>query len=766
MLQGSGRGRLRTSNDELADHHSAPLLHLSRLLTPGNVDAAELREVRSDGGCSPSPSQPWARREEGHVCECVGMPGRLASIPHSLLRQTHSGARALWRGLRCAGKIFSVLLLLLFLWVAGSVLTTQGARPLGMLVSCHVCQAMVSNTYEYLKDHREESLQAQDAFRRSCWQWHYSFQCWSFELVAQSNYIAWAMLQTRSTPEVICTAMWFCTDTCCLTPTVPEQVHLALTDRPDEMLVMWTTERPLLFSHVRWIRFPDEDDSQISELVSPNSNEVAAYTLEHAKTRTLARGDYSQARGVQTTFQSGGWNGMLHAAVIHSLEPGTYVYQVGSPETGRSAVHTFVVKAPNALSSGRAAIRIGYIADMGTDACSDLTVEALEIEAGLMHNPSTKLQANRTSLSLANTARGLDLLLHAGDISYMKTCEYMADVFMRKIEGVVASVPYMVTVGNHEAYWSYATFRNRFKMPSPASTPAEMQNRWWSKDVGPLHIISYSTEDSLARFSDQMIWLLADLDDVARRDDPIFDREMGEEEARLVSEGLTEKEVQHKLHHMRLDRVFTSIEHEFEPQRGPRHTKWIIMVGHTMTYCASDVVDCPGVAEHIRELLEPFLHAYHVDLVLNGHSHLYERTFPVYRGRAAMDGLQAAPLPHDCILTGEGMDMSEQPVNESRWFRSQDECPYSPAVEDIFLNPRATIFVNNGLAGAHADEEGKCNFDTFLETVPHWMACRAALPGYAVLTVQGNTLTYEAKRADTQKTFDGFTIHKPDLGSP
>jgi len=42
---------------------------------------------------------------------------------------------------------------------------------------------------------------------------------------------------------------------------------------------------------------------------------------------------------------------------------------------------------------------------------------------------------------------------------------FIYDVYNRKIEPFASVVPYMVTVGNHEAYLGYENFLQRYHMP-------------------------------------------------------------------------------------------------------------------------------------------------------------------------------------------------------------------------------------------------------------------------------------------------------------
>ena len=104
-----------------------------------------------------------------------------------------------------------------------------------------------------------------------------------------------------------------------------------------------------------------------------------------------------------------------------------------------------------------------------------------------------------------------DLVFHCGDVSYAGTdtevaplnisrtdeWEWIWDLFGEQIEPLASRVPYMVGVGNHEAWYNFTAFRHRFVMPSGRSRGEG--NFWYSFDAGHVHMLSFSTEHSLHR---------------------------------------------------------------------------------------------------------------------------------------------------------------------------------------------------------------------------------------------------------------------------
>ena len=124
----------------------------------------------------------------------------------------------------------------------------------------------------------------------------------------------------------------------------------------------------------------------------------------------------------------------------------------------------------------------------------------------------------------------------------------------------------------------------------------EINNHFYSFDVGPVHFISFSTEYYFfvnygwTQIANQYRWLEEDL-----------------------------------------------IEANKPENRAKR--PWIITMGHRPMYCSTDDADDCKFRESIIRRGLPILHAYGledlfykygVDVEIYGHEHMYERLFPVY----------------------------------------------------------------------------------------------------------------------------------------
>lgn len=135
---------------------------------------------------------------------------------------------------------------------------------------------------------------------------------------------------------------------------------------------------------------------------------------------------------------------------------------------------------------------------------------------GLEKNWSAKY--TRALIERQLNAGNVDLMWLLGDIGYIDDCyshnplnlcyEDAYNGFMSNIENVTATVPTMVSPGNHESEChsptclinykyglqlkNFTAFNARWKMPA-ASSGGKL-NMWYSSDFGPLHLVSLNTE--------------------------------------------------------------------------------------------------------------------------------------------------------------------------------------------------------------------------------------------------------------------------------
>ncbi|XP_028409886.1 acid phosphatase type 7-like [Dendronephthya gigantea] len=319
--------------------------------------------------------------------------------------------------------------------------------------------------------------------------------------------------------------------------TQPEQVHISATGDVTEMVITWVT-------------------------IVADIDSIVQYGLAD---KALAM----TAKGNATKFVDGGSEKTvryIHRVKLTGLRPATsYDYHCGSM-MGWSSIFRFKTLPEGTNWSPRLCL----YGDLG----------------------------NSNAMSLGYIQEELarddfDAVLHVGDFAYDLASDQgrVGDAFMRQIVPIASARPYMTCPGNHEYAYNFSNYRNRFSMPGNS------ESLWYSWNVGPMHIISLSTEvyfdylqDGIQLLTRQYEWLLHDLKQAT------------------------------------------------SPQRR-QEQPWIMVMGHRPMYCSdNDGDDCTKVDSKVRVgvtsshlfSLEKLFYSYGVDLLIWAHEHNYERLFPIY----------------------------------------------------------------------------------------------------------------------------------------
>eukprot|EP01121_Diplochlamys_sp_Union-15-3_P009999 TRINITY_DN275_c0_g1_i2.p1 TRINITY_DN275_c0_g1~~TRINITY_DN275_c0_g1_i2.p1 ORF type:complete len:239 (+),score=40.29 TRINITY_DN275_c0_g1_i2:681-1397(+) len=167
-------------------------------------------------------------------------------------------------------------------------------------------------------------------------------------------------------------------------------------------------------------------------------------------------------------------------------------------------------------------------------------------------------------------------------MSYANFEQPIWDSWFNMIQPIASQTPYMVAVGNHELFSLFEAYDKRFNMPGDES--GSYEDTYFSFNYGNMHIISLSSEEiAYYHWMDQYEWLEQDLKAVDRSVTP-----------------------------------------------------WIILSWHSPWYTSNTKHTDDG--EDMRASFEDLLYQYKVDLILEGHVHAYERTYPVYNGTVTPDG--------------------------------------------------------------------------------------------------------------------------------
>jgi predicted phosphodiesterase len=237
----------------------------------------------------------------------------------------------------------------------------------------------------------------------------------------------------------------------------PEQVHLATTGIPGEMVVQWGTE---------------EDTT-----ISCSSESIVEYGTENDNLNLSEIGNNDMYL----------WTTCTHTTILSNLNQNTtYYYRVGG-EGEWSSTYSF-----NTLKKNPDRITIGAIADHGTTSNSQETTSNMENE-------------------------NLDLVIHPGDISYANGAgsgngvgdQSVWDDYQNQIESLASKSPHMYAPGNHEEDaepYGFDAFESRFYNPGP-------NNFWYSFNFEFIHFVSISSEHDYEPGSTQHTWLRNDLED-------------------------------------------------------------------------------------------------------------------------------------------------------------------------------------------------------------------------------------------------------------
>jgi 3',5'-cyclic AMP phosphodiesterase CpdA len=280
--------------------------------------------------------------------------------------------------------------------------------------------------------------------------------------------------------------------------------------------------------------------------------------------------ELSGTRVAAETQQYDGYPGFFHHAEVVGLQPAsTLTYRVGQAGAVVSSAATL-----RTAPSGRVPFTFTAFGDQGVDPG---TAQGLPRLPGLAH---------------ANTelARRMDPALHliVGDLAYANGDQAVWDTWFAMIEPMAASTPWMPCIGNHEiesqldpthgwGRWGYDPYRTRFRLPTNGY--ADLRNCFYAFRYGSVGFLMLDNNDVNSEVTNnagytagrQRIWVEGQL--AAFDGDPTID---------------------------------------------------LIVVG--MHQCAFSSSTKHGSDDGVRAAWFDLFKRYRVDLVLQGHDHVYERT--------------------------------------------------------------------------------------------------------------------------------------------
>jgi len=380
------------------------------------------------------------------------------------------------------------------------------------------------------------------------------------------------------------------------------QIHIAQGVNPSSMTISWVTPDDC-FSHVKY----GVNDNLLENIVYGSSSSYEFY--------------------YNNKYYKSGY---IHHVLLTDLEPiTTYYYQCGDfIESSVSDILTFKT-LPKIGDNTQ--ITFGILGDIGQT----------------KHSLST--------LSHLMKEHDVNMILHAGDLSYADCEQPLWDSYGEMTEPLASHKPWMVCPGNHEIEFNgtdymnlYTAFENRYRMPyiepplfgdvitksdvnsktgMPYCTPSVFQseynygNSFYSFESGLAHIIYLNPYTNTNPTSLQYNWLQNNL--------------------ALV------------------DRLITP---------------WIIIVMHCPWYSSNMNHYADSQTVLMRESMEDLFYEYKVNIVFNGHVHDYERTYPVYRNETDIHGPVYITIGNAGNL--EGLDNKYYP--EPKWsaFRNGTDYGY------------------------------------------------------------------------------------------
>eukprot|EP00598_Pedospumella_elongata_P002502 CAMPEP_0184986312 /NCGR_PEP_ID=MMETSP1098-20130426/16092_1 /TAXON_ID=89044 /ORGANISM="Spumella elongata, Strain CCAP 955/1" /LENGTH=572 /DNA_ID=CAMNT_0027510525 /DNA_START=42 /DNA_END=1760 /DNA_ORIENTATION=+ len=334
-------------------------------------------------------------------------------------------------------------------------------------------------------------------------------------------------------------------------PFQPQEIHLSLTGDATEMKVMWITMDALVEPYVEY-RAAAEDSA------------TTEWTKASARNFT-----YVVPQNWWPTF-----TGVIYMSTMTKLAPDVqYTYRMKGFDTANQTERSsadFQFKAAPVNAPDRTT-KIATLADQGTFMLLGVAVQ--EKLGQLQDSLGIDIATVVGDLSYAGLSSALPRL----NISKEDEFEHMWDLYGIQSQPVAATRPWMVTNGNHERFYDYAAFRNRYSMPAEKSG-GSLDNFWYSYDYGNVHWVSISSEHDLDDGSVQKEWLRQNLAAAAA------------------------------------------------PERRAQFP-WIVVALHKPLYCSAD-----GWGTSYADLLETLLIQYNVDLTITGHMHIYERIHPTLQG--------------------------------------------------------------------------------------------------------------------------------------
>lgn len=328
----------------------------------------------------------------------------------------------------------------------------------------------------------------------------------------------------------------------------------------------------------------------------PNRLSVTWITSLGAPLPQFLRTPRGEITATTISHDRGMWRGLVHMAYVDAEE--ALLYSVGSPVAWSDTYRTV---SPSTNPAGRT--RALVIADMGASNESNATVESL---ARHVHDPADNIQ----------------FVLHAGDIAYADGVEEINDRYGRKVAAYTTGAPTIACPGNHEMVHNFTSYKTRH-----AATTSDVAGNdgamYHLSAIGPAVYVAISTESPINTpfvGEPQLEWLAKAL---------AHARALVEPNRRAVGVAIANAT-------RAAGRPLRREEKEAVAAGAAKGPVWVVVYGHRPMYCTgvrggwpTENADCTTDTEYLRGRLEALFTRHEVDVVIAGHRHNSERTYPI-----------------------------------------------------------------------------------------------------------------------------------------
>lgn len=292
-----------------------------------------------------------------------------------------------------------------------------------------------------------------------------------------------------------------------------------------------------------------------------------------------ASGQYGSVVSVDSV-SSPGLGTVQHHARLTGLSPDTRYFYQAAHDGGASAEFAFTTVAPPASEQARS-VRFTAFGDQGTK--DGKVAPVLPVISRF--DPDLHLHVG--DLSYASNTGGLRASESASDLQYHPE---IWDTWLGGIEPVAARIPWMPVLGNHEmeptrSELGYESYFARF-VPPGNGVPDPVGPTTWSLRIGNVAFVALDGNDASAE-------IVRNHDYLGGRQEPWLDA--------------------------------TLAAYRSDPQ-----VDWIVVGFHHCAFCSSSR---HGSDAGVRDRWTPIFDRHRVDVVINGHNHMYERTHPVRGGQ-------------------------------------------------------------------------------------------------------------------------------------